>query len=165
VLWIALLVPVALLALVGIWFLHRFYAKATLDSALVRTGFGGRRVITDGGCIALPILHQMQKVSMGALNFSISRQGREAVLTRDRMRADVIFGFELRVSPTEEGIATAAQALPAAATVFTRFCPGRWSMPFKMRRLCAAWSRYTWIAAALPKMLPQPLTPRQNNWG
>ncbi|MFT6459863.1 flotillin family protein [Pseudophaeobacter arcticus] len=110
-LWIALLVPVALLALVGIWFLHRFYAKATLDSALVRTGFGGRRVITDGGCIALPILHQMQKVSMGALNFSISRQGREAVLTRDRMRADVIFGFELRVSPTEEGIATAAQAL------------------------------------------------------
>ncbi|MEP2718259.1 flotillin domain-containing protein [Pseudophaeobacter sp.] len=110
-LWIALLVLVALLALVGIWFLHRFYAKATLDSALVRTGFGGRRVVTDGGCIALPILHQMQKVSMGALNFSVTRQGREAVLTRDRLRADVTFGFELRVSPTEEGIATAAQAL------------------------------------------------------
>lgn len=111
VLWIASLVLVALIALVGIWFLHRFYAKATLDTALVRTGFGGQRVVTDGGCLALPILHQMQKVSMGALNFEIARQGREAVLTRDKMRADVTFGFELRVSPAPEGIAVAAQAL------------------------------------------------------
>ncbi len=110
-LWIILLVLAALLVLVGIWFLHRFYAKATLDTALVRTGFGGRRVVTDGGCVALPILHQMQRVSMGALNFSTKREGRDAVLTRDQMRADITFEFELRVSPTEVGIATAAQAL------------------------------------------------------
>lgn len=110
-LWIALLVLAALIVLVGIWFLQRYYAKSTLDSALVRTGFGGRRVVTDGGCLSLPILHQVQRVSMGALSFSIVRSGREAVLTRDQMRADVSFEFELRVQPTEEGIATAAQAL------------------------------------------------------
>ena len=110
-LWIALLVLAALIVLVGIWFLQRFYAKATLDTALVRTGFGGRRVVTDGGCLALPILHQVQRVSMGALNFSTRRQGRDAVLTRDQMRADVTFEFELRVAPTEMGISTAAQAL------------------------------------------------------
>ena len=48
---------------------------------------------------------------MGALNFSISREGREAVLTRDQLRADIQFEFELRVAPTKDGISTAAQAL------------------------------------------------------
>ena len=109
--WVILLAVPALFVLVAIWFLQRYYAKATLDAALVRTGFGGCRVVTDGGCLSLPILHQVQKVSMGALNFSISREGREAVLTRDQLRADIQFEFELRVAPTKESISTAAQAL------------------------------------------------------
>ena len=110
-LWIVLLVLAALILLVGIWFLQRYYAKATLDSALVRTGLGGRRVVIDGGCLALPILHKVQRVSMGALSFQTARTGRNAVLTRDQMRADLSFDCELRVAPTEDGIATAAQAL------------------------------------------------------
>ncbi|MEP4037519.1 flotillin domain-containing protein [Pseudophaeobacter sp.] len=109
--WIILLVLLIVVALVAIWFLQCYYAKATLDTALVRTGLGGRRVVTDGGCLSLPILHQIQKVSMGALTFSIQREGRDAILTRDKMRADVQFEFELRVAPTTDGIATAAQAL------------------------------------------------------
>ena len=111
--WVILLVLLVIVALIAIWFLQRYYAKATLDTALVRTGFGGCRVVTDGGCLSLPILHQVQKVSMGALTFSISREGRDAVLTRDQMRADVQFEFELRVAPTKDGISTAAQALGA----------------------------------------------------
>ena len=109
--WVILLVLLAIVMLVAIWFLQRYYAKATLDTALVRTGFGGCRVVTDGGCLSLPILHQVQKVSMGALTFAIDREGRDAVLTRDQMRADIQFEFELRVAPTKEGISTAAQAL------------------------------------------------------
>ncbi|MEM7438850.1 MAG: flotillin domain-containing protein [Pseudomonadota bacterium] len=109
--WVITLVLLAIVALIAIWFLQRYYAKASLDTALVRTGFRGRRVVTDGGCLSLPILHQVQKVSMAALTFGISREGRDAVLTRDKMRADVQFEFELCVAPTEAGIATAAQAL------------------------------------------------------
>lgn len=111
--WIILLFLLVIVALIVIWFLQRYYAKATLDTALVRTGFGGSRVVTDGGCLSLPILHQVQKVSMGALTFSVNRDGRDAVLTQDKMRADVQFEFELRVAPTAEGISTAAQALGA----------------------------------------------------
>ena len=109
--WVITMVLLVVIALIVIGFLQRYYAKATLDTALVRTGFGGRCVVTDGGCLSLPILHQVQKVSMGALTFGINREGRDAVLTRDKMRADVRFEFELRVAPTEDGIATAAQAL------------------------------------------------------
>lgn len=109
--WIISLMLLAIAILVGIWFLQRYYSKATLDTALVRTGFGGCRVVTDGGCLTLPILHQVQKVSMGAIAFAIARTGRDAVLTQDQLRADVAFEFEFRVAPTKDGIATAAQAL------------------------------------------------------
>ncbi|MVO17067.1 flotillin family protein [Parasedimentitalea huanghaiensis] len=109
--WTISLFSLALLSLFGIWFLHRYFAKATLDTALVRTGFGGCRVVMDGGCLSLPFLHQIHKVSMGALTFSTSRKGNDALLTRDQMRADVEVEFELRVAPSVEGVSTAAQAL------------------------------------------------------
>ncbi len=96
---------------VGIWFLQRYYAKATLETALVRTGLGGRKVVLDGGCIALPIVHRLQRVSMAAISISATQSGSEAVLCRDQLRADVGMEFELRVEPSPEGVSTAAQSL------------------------------------------------------
>lgn len=109
--WFLSLLLLAAVVLIGIWFLHRYYAKATLETALVRTGMGGRRVVMDGGCLALPILHQVQRVSMGTISFTTSRSGRDALLTQDQLRVDVDMEFEFYVDPGEKGIATAAQAL------------------------------------------------------
>ena len=111
--WVILLLLLATAALVAIWFLQRYYAKASLDIALVRTGFGGSRVVTEGGCLSLPILHRIQRVYMGAMTHRVSREGQDAVLTRDQIRADIEFEFELRVAPTQQGISTAAQTLGA----------------------------------------------------
>ena len=108
--WLLALVILAIVLLMGIWFLQRFYAKASLESALVRTGMGGRRVITDGGCVVLPIVHQSQRVSMQTNTVTVSRIGREAVLTSDPLRADITMKFELRVASDTDNIATAAQA-------------------------------------------------------
>ncbi|OJI92938.1 flotillin [Planktotalea frisia] len=108
--WLLALVILAIVLLMGIWFLQRFYAKASLESALVRTGMGGRRVITDGGCVVLPIVHQSQRVSMQTNTVTVSRSGREAVLTSDPLRADITMKFELRVASDTDNIATAAQA-------------------------------------------------------
>lgn len=114
--WAVLLPLFVIVALVAVWFLQRYYAKAALDTALVRTGFGGCRVVTDGGCLSLPILHRVQKVFMGAHTLRVSRDGQDAALTRDQMRADIEFEFELRVAPTQEGISAAAQTLGSRIT-------------------------------------------------
>lgn len=101
------------LGLFGLWLLQRFYAKASRETALVRTGLGGQRVVLDGGCLALPILHQVQRVNMSALSFRVRRSGNDALLTGDRLRADLEMEFELRVKPSPAGVAGAAQALGA----------------------------------------------------
>ena len=107
--WLLAIVTFAAVLAVGVWFLQRFYAKAALESAVVRTGLGGRRVLVDGGCIALPIVHQTQRVSMQTAAVKAVRTGPEAVLTADALRANITMEFEVRVDTTPEGIATAAQ--------------------------------------------------------
>ena len=109
--WIIFVVIAIVLLLAGIWFLQKFYAKATLNSALVRTGFGDQRVILSGGCVALPIIHQIQRINMSAVAIKVARTGKEALLTADQLRADVEMEFEFQVFSSEEGVAAAAQSL------------------------------------------------------
>ena len=109
---IAIVVAVIVIAII-VAFLNRFYRKSTRDFALVRTGFGGQRIIISGGCVALPFLHRIEEVNMRTLRIEVRRAAERSLITEDRMRVDVEFEFYVRVLPTAEGIATAAQALGA----------------------------------------------------
>jgi flotillin len=111
--WV-LAIAVAVVAIaIAVLFLNRFYRKSTRDIALVRTGFGGQRIFISGGCLALPFLHKVEEINMRTLRIEVRRAGDKSVITEDRMRVDVELEFYVRVIPTAEGIATAAQALGA----------------------------------------------------
>lgn len=109
--WIIVIVALIIVAAIVIAFLNRFYRKATREVALVRTGAGGQRVVMDGGCLVLPFLHQVSEVNMRTMPLVVNRSGDDSVITEDRLRVDVSVEFYVRVEPTREGIATAAQAL------------------------------------------------------
>ena len=109
--WFLAVVVLLVLACLGVLFLNRYYRKATREGALVRTGLGGQRVVLDGGCLALPFLHKVSEVNMRTSKLEIERLGPASVITRDRLRVDVGAEFYVRVEATEEGVATAAQAL------------------------------------------------------
>ncbi|WP_341702248.1 flotillin domain-containing protein [Ferrovibrio sp.] len=113
--WIAYLIAAVILIAVVILFLNRFYRKATRDTALIRTGAGGQRVIMDGGCLALPFLHHVSEVNMKTSRIEISRAGPKALITGDRLRVDIEVELTVRVTPSPAGIATAAQALGSKA--------------------------------------------------
>ena len=57
-------IVLVIVLVVGIWFFHRFHAKANREIALARTGFGGQKVLLDGGYLALPFLHKVAEVIM-----------------------------------------------------------------------------------------------------
>jgi flotillin len=109
---LAIMIAVAVIAIVII-FLNRFYRKSTRDIALVRTGFGGQRILISGGCLALPFLHKVDEINMRTLRIDVRRTADKSAITEDRMRVDVELEFYVRVIPSQEGIATAAQALGA----------------------------------------------------
>ena len=91
--------------------LARLYQRSSKEISFVRTGFGGEKVILGGGAIVLPVLHEIIPVNMNTLRLEVRRADDQALITRDRMRVDVMAEFYVRVKPTAESIATAAQTL------------------------------------------------------
>lgn len=98
------------LVIIGV-IIARLYRRSSKEVSFVRTGFGGEKVILNGGAIVLPVLHEIIPVNMNTLRLEVKRAADQALITRDRMRVDVMAEFYVRVKPTAESIATAAQTL------------------------------------------------------
>jgi len=109
---ILVLAGIILVALIVIGvIIARLYKRSSKEVSFVRTGFGGEKVILNGGALVLPVLHEVIPVNMNTLRLEVKRATDQALITRDRMRVDVMAEFYVRVKPTAESIATAAQTL------------------------------------------------------
>ncbi|WP_420853152.1 flotillin family protein [Sphingosinicella microcystinivorans] len=105
-------VGVALLALIIIGvIIARLYQRASKEIAFVRTGFGGEKVVINGGALVLPVLHETMPVNMNTVRLAVERKNADALITLDRLRIDVKAEFYVRVRPDREAIAVAAQTL------------------------------------------------------
>jgi uncharacterized membrane protein YqiK len=89
----------------------RLYHRASKERAFVRTGLGGQKVVKDGGAIVLPIFHEVIPVNMNTLKLEVMRNKADSLIAKDRMRVDIVAAFFVRVIPSLEGIANAAQTL------------------------------------------------------
>ncbi len=105
------LLVVAIVVAVGVWLLHWLYLRSSKERAFVRTGLGGQKVVLDGGAFVLPIVHDVIPVNMNTLRLEVARGREKALITKDRMRVDVIAEFYVRVAATPESVAAAAQTL------------------------------------------------------
>ncbi|SFH81236.1 flotillin family protein [Bradyrhizobium sp. cf659] len=106
------MIGVALIVVLGIVFTI-LYKRATRDEAFVRTGLGGKKVVLDGGAMILPIFHSYASVNLKTLRLTVERKERESLITKDRLRVDIVAEFYVRVRPDEESIALASQTLGA----------------------------------------------------
>ena len=91
----------------------KFYQKSSKDVAFVRTGLFGERVVLTGGKLAIPIVHHVTPVNMNTMRLDITRAKENALITKDRMRADIHAVFYVHVVGTQAGVAMAAQTLGA----------------------------------------------------
>ncbi|WP_425066689.1 flotillin family protein [Reyranella sp.] len=105
----ALLIVVAIVAIGMV--IGRLYHRAEKDRSYVRTGFGGQKVVLDGGSIVLPIFQSIAWVNLQTLRLDVRRDSQDAMITKDRMRVDIGVEFYVRVKPDASSIALAAQTL------------------------------------------------------
>ena len=105
------LIVVAIVVAIAVWLLHWLYLRSSKERAFVRTGLGGQKVVLDGGAFVLPIVHEVIPVNMNTLRLEVSRGRDKALITKDRMRVDVIAEFYVRVAAHPDAVAAAAQTL------------------------------------------------------
>jgi uncharacterized membrane protein YqiK len=105
------LIIVAIIVAIIVWLLNWLYLRSSKERAFVRTGLGGQKVVMNGGAFVLPIVHAVIPTNMNTLRLEVSRGRDKAIITKDRMRVDVVAEFYVRVQASAEAIAAAAQTL------------------------------------------------------
>ncbi|MFD5767237.1 SPFH domain-containing protein [Streptomyces sp. NPDC127049] len=105
---VVLLVAVAALFMVG-----RLFRKVEQGKALIVSKM--RKVdVTFTGQVVLPVLHKAEVMDISVKTIEISRTGRDGLICRDNIRADIRISFFVRVNKTVEDVIKVAQAIGTA---------------------------------------------------
>lgn len=88
----------------------KMYRKATQGQAMIRTGMGGTRV-SFSGIFVVPVIHKLEIMDITLKTIVIARTGREGLICKDNMRADIKVTFFVRVNQTVEDVKQVAQSI------------------------------------------------------
>ncbi|MFC9793638.1 flotillin family protein [Streptomyces sp. NPDC127584] len=104
----ALLIVLVLLLVVS-----RLFRKVEQGKALIVSKM--RKVdVTFTGQVVLPVLHKAEVMDISVKTIEISRTGRDGLICRDNIRADIRISFFVRVNKSVEDVIKVAQAIGTA---------------------------------------------------
>jgi uncharacterized membrane protein YqiK len=108
---LGVLIAVVLLITLGVvFFFSRMFRKVEQGKALIVSKV--RRVdVTFTGAVVLPVLHKAETMDISVKTIEIARTGREGLICRDNIRADIRITFFVRVNKTTEDVIKVAQAI------------------------------------------------------
>jgi flotillin len=87
-----------------------WYKKVPQGKAIVRTGYGGITVKFNAA-IVVPVLHRMEWMDISIKKVEISRTGKEGLICKDNLRADIKVVFFVRVNPEVNDVSKVAQTI------------------------------------------------------
>ena len=106
------LVAAFLLFVVGV-FVTRLYRKVEQGSAMVVNKTRSIDV-TFSGALIMPVVHKAELMDISVKRLQIARQGKEGLICRDNIRADIDVSFYVRVNPTNESVLEVAKLIGCA---------------------------------------------------
>ena len=108
---IAVIILIGLAIAIAVYLLHWLYRRTSKEVSFVRSGLGGEKVIISGGAFVLPIIHNVTSVGMRTLRIEVKQSREKSLITKNRMRVDLVVEFYVRVTPTKEAVSIAARSL------------------------------------------------------
>ncbi|UQA92439.1 SPFH domain-containing protein [Streptomyces halobius] len=101
---------VLLVTVVLLLVLTRLFRKVEQGKALIVSKM--RKVdVTFTGQVVLPVLHKAEIMDISVKTIDITRTGRDGLICRDNIRADIRISFFVRVNKTVEDVVKVAQAI------------------------------------------------------
>lgn len=105
---VVLLVVVCLLIMIS-----RLFNKVEQGKALIISKVN-KVDVTFTGAVVLPVFHRAEVMDISVKTIEIARTGREGLICRDNIRADIRITFFVRVNKTVEDVVKVAQAIGTA---------------------------------------------------
>ncbi|MGN9837325.1 flotillin family protein [Nonomuraea sp. H19] len=105
---VALIIVIGLLILIA-----RLFRKVEQGKALIVSKVN-KVDVTFTGAVVLPVVHKAEIMDISVKTIEIERTGREGLICRDNIRADIKITFFVRVNKTAEDVIKVAQAIGTA---------------------------------------------------
>ncbi|MDT0342915.1 SPFH domain-containing protein [Streptomyces litchfieldiae] len=108
---LGVLIAALLIILIAVLFiLSRLFRKVEQGKALIISKV--RKVdVTFTGAVVLPVLHKAETMDISVKAIEIGRTGKEGLICRDNIRADIRISFFVRVNKTVSDVIKVAQAI------------------------------------------------------
>ncbi|MGJ5897917.1 flotillin family protein [Streptomyces niveiscabiei] len=102
-----------ILLLLALFLVSRLFRKVEQGKALIVSKM--RKVdVTFTGQIVLPVLHKAETMDISVKAIEITRAGKEGLICKDNIRADIRISFFVKVNKTVEDVVKVAQAVGTA---------------------------------------------------
>lgn len=93
-----------------IFWILSMYKKTVQGVVILRTGYGGTKVFFNAG-IVIPVIHRQENMDISVKKLEISREGKDGLICKDNMRADIQVAFFVRVNKSVDDIVNVAQTI------------------------------------------------------
>lgn len=91
--------------------LKAFYIKVPQGTALIKNDLSSKPKVLFTGGIVWPVIHKKEFMKISLITLEIDRRGKEGLICRDNMRADITVAFYLRVNETADDVLKVAKAI------------------------------------------------------
>ncbi|WP_395790425.1 hypothetical protein [Aquimonas sp.] len=115
---LATLIPVfigiglVVLALIVIFALFKsFYIKVPQGTALIVNDLSSTPKVHFTGALVYPIIYKKEFMRISLITLEVDRRGKDGLICRDNMRADITVAFYLRVNETQQDVLKVAKAI------------------------------------------------------
>ncbi|MDQ3288989.1 MAG: hypothetical protein M3Q42_12170 [Pseudomonadota bacterium] len=105
---------VLLVVMLGIFGLFKaFYIKVDQGTALIVNDLSATPKVRFTGGLIIPVLYRAEHMRISLITLQVDRRGKEGLICRDNMRADIAVAFYLRVNETQADVLRVAKAIGA----------------------------------------------------
>jgi uncharacterized membrane protein YqiK len=101
----------ALVILGVLTMLARFYRQVDQGKALIVNTLKSEPLVTFTGAVVYPIIHRAEVMDISVKTIEIDRRGKEGLICKDNIRADIKVTFFVRVNKTQEDVLKVAQSI------------------------------------------------------
>ena len=91
--------------------LKKFYIKVEQGTALIINTLRSKPKVTFTGGMVIPVIHLKELMKISLITLEVDRRGKDGLICKDNMRADITVAFYLRVNETEQDVLRVAKAV------------------------------------------------------
>ena len=109
---VLVIIGVLVISILGLLALFKaFYRKVDQGQALIVNDMSTTPKVYFTGAMVLPVIHRHETMKISVITLELNRTGKEGLICKDNLRADITVAFYLRVNETPEDVLRVAKSV------------------------------------------------------